>query len=115
MFAELEKKADLQYVRMRRSRSTPTPVVGWRVQLEKTVPQWKEPRIERRALQWQEPRRESELSRRVKQCLEENCKEEKVVDIERLTLSLCTTYPKYARRNQAVFKAQVPRITLMLE
>ena len=111
MFAELEKKADLQYVRMRRSRSTPTPVVGWRVQLEKIVPRWKEGT----ALQWQEPRRESELSRRVKQCLEENCKEEKVVDIERLTLRLCTTYPKYGRRNQAIFKAQVPRITLMLE
>ena len=79
------------------------------------APQWKEQRIERRALQWQEPRRESELSRRVKQCLEENCKEEKVVDIERLTLRLCTTYPKYGRRNQAIFKAQVARITLMLE
>ena len=64
----------------------------------------------------EEEDRESELSKRIKKYLEEN--RIKVVlhmgkltlsldDMERMIQSLCTTYPKYSRRDLASFKAQV--------
>ena len=51
---------------------------------------------------------ESELTKRIKKYLEEN-RNQKFIDIEKLTLSLHTSYPDYGRRKQAVFKAQVEK------
>ena len=64
----------------------------------------------------EEEDKESELSKRIKKYLEEN--RIKVVlhmgkltlsldDMERMIQSLCTTYPKYKRRDLASLKAQV--------
>jgi len=67
----------------------------------------------------EEEDRESELSKRIKKYLEEN--RIKVVlhmgkltlsldDMERMIQSLCTTYPKYKRRDLASLKAQVAAV-----
>ena len=49
---------------------------------------------------------DAEMTRRIKKYLEEN-RSQKFIDIERMALSLHTTYPDYGRRKQAVLKAQV--------
>ena len=51
---------------------------------------------------------DNELTKRIKKYLEEN-RNQKFIDIEKLTLSLHTSYPDYGRRKQAVFKAQVEK------
>ena len=51
---------------------------------------------------------ENELTKRIKKYLEEN-RNQKFIDIEKLTLSLHASYPDYGRRKQAVFKVQVEK------
>ena len=51
---------------------------------------------------------DNELTTRIKKYLEEN-RNQKFIDIEKLTLSLHTSYPDYGRRKQAVFKTQVEK------
>ena len=51
---------------------------------------------------------DNELTTRIKKYLEEN-RSQKFIDIEKLTLSLHTSYPDYGRRKQAVFKTQVEK------
>ena len=48
------------------------------------------------------------LTTRIKKYLEEN-RNQKFIDIEKLTLNLHTSYPDYGRRKQAVFKTQVEK------
>ena len=56
-----------------------------------------------------EESKESELSQRIKKYLEENQLTNHCIvdDMERMTQSLRTTYPKYNRRDLASFKTQV--------
>ena len=51
---------------------------------------------------------DNELTTRIKKYLEEN-RNQKFIDIEKLTLSLHSSYPDYGRRKQAVFKTQVEK------
>ena len=65
--------------------------------------------LRKQKVEEREESKESELSQRIKKYLEENQLTNHCIvdDMERMTQSLRTTYPKYNRRDLASFKTQV--------